>query len=316
VLRLFTVLCLVLAGFGCQKVGSQTIGDRHGKPLHILATTSMIADAAKQIGGDLVTVDVLMGPGIDPHLYKARPSDTRKLQNADLILFNGLHLEGQIDHLLRQQSHRSFAVADGLPNLRPAEEGAEGGEQGSSGHHDPHVWFDVSHWSKVVERIRDKFAEVDPANAKLYTERAENYLKELTALDSEIRESVGRIPAEKRILITCHDAFGYFGRAYGFQVHGLQGVSTASDASGKDVQALADIIGKAKIRSVFAETSVPDKGLQAVLMAVSKKYDGFQCRLSDTPLYSDSLGEPDGPAGTYIGMVRTNVRTIVAALGE
>jgi manganese/zinc/iron transport system substrate-binding protein len=304
---LFLFLCVI----GCKRTDSVDSPPLNDKPIQVLATTGMIADAVRAVGGEDVEVECLMGPGVDPHLYKAKPSDTQKLRDAQVIAFNGLHLEGQIDNLLRSQegAKKTIAVADGLPNLID-------GDVGSGTHYDPHVWFDVKLWMKCVENIRDALMAYDPARSSRYRERANAYLKELDNLHVEIINHVARLPKEKRVLITCHDAFGYFGRAYGFDVHGLQGVSTASEASGRDVQSLADIIGQRKVKAVFAETSVADKGLKAVLLTVEKKYGGFRCVLAKESLYSDALGEPNEPAGTYIGMVRHNVRAIVSALGE
>jgi manganese/zinc/iron transport system substrate-binding protein len=200
------------------------------------------------------------------------------------------------------------AVAAGLPDLRPAEEGFDAP--------DPHVWFDVRLWMKVVERVRDALADLDPAHADQYRANAAGYLQELDALDKEVRETLARVPGERRVLITAHDAFGYFGRAYGFEVRGLQGVSTAGDTSSRDVQELADLIGTRKVRAVFAETSVPDKGMQAVMQAVRSKYKGFEVRLAADKLYSDALGAPGSGGETYAGMVRHNVNAIVKALGD
>ena len=215
----------------------------------------MIADAARAIGGSQVDVDCLMGPGVDPHLFVPKPKDSSRIQSADLVLYNGLHLEGKMTDVFadRAKSDWTVAVAEGLPDLRQAEVGFEGT-------HDPHVWFDVRLWMKAVENVRNALAEVDPAHAELYQKNAADYLKHLDALDKEVREKISALSSDRRVLITAHDAFGYFGRAYGFEVKGLQGVSTAGDTSARDVQELADLIGTRQIKAIFAETSVPDKG--------------------------------------------------------
>lgn len=303
-------LAVILSG--CKKpAGGPERPDFSGRPVKVLATTGMIADAARAVGGDRVQVDCLMGPGADPHLYVPSPKDLARVEGADLVLYNGLHLEGKMVDLFEERAGKTWtvAVAAGLPDLRQAEEGFEGT-------HDPHVWFDVRLWMKVVERVRDALADIDPAHADQYRANADVYLRELDSLDREVREKLAKVPSERRVLVTAHDAFGYFGRAYGFQVRGLQGVSTAADTSARDVQDLADLIGDRKIRAVFTETSVPPKGVRAVIEVVHSKYKGFQVRLADDQLYSDALGPPGTPGETYVGMVRHNVNAIVRALGD
>jgi manganese/zinc/iron transport system substrate-binding protein len=306
VLAVFTIGCA-----GCKKPnGDRPRPDLTGRNFKILATTGMIADAAREVGGEYVEVDCLMGPGIDPHLYFASPKDLSRIQGADLVLYNGLHLEGKMTDLFESRSRTTWTVgvAEGLPDLRQAEEGFEGT-------HDPHVWFHVRLWMKVVENVRDTLADIDPAHAEQYKANAAKYLERLDALDREVHEKVARIPNGRRVLVTAHDAFGYFGRAYGFEVRGLQGVSTAGDTSARDVQDLADLIGTRRIKAVFTETSVPDKGMLAVMQAVRSKYK-FDVRLADDKLYSDALGTPGSGGETYVGMVRHNVDAIVRALGD
>ncbi len=302
------VLCLS----GCKKTeGPLPKPDLSGRKAKILATTGMIADAARAVGGKHIEVDCLMGPGIDPHLFVASPGDLSRIENSDLVLYNGVHLEGKMSDLFEERAKRAWTigVADDLPDLREAEEGFEGT-------HDPHVWFDVKLWMRVVEKIRDTLIDIDPKNGESYRANSENYLRELESLDREVRTKIQSIPEQSRVLITAHDAFGYFGRAYGIEVNGLQGVSTVATPSVKDVQALADLIGSRKIKAVFAETSVPSKGMEAVLRAVRSKYKGFEVKLAEEELYSDALGLPGSKGETYIGMVRHNVDAIVKALGE
>jgi manganese/zinc/iron transport system substrate-binding protein len=302
-------LSLSFLAAGCQKLnGDPAPPDLTNRKARVLATTGMIADAARVVGGEYVEVDCLMGPGIDPHQFVASPRDLGRIEGADLVLFNGLHLEGKMTDVLEKRS-RTVAVAEHLPDLRQAEEGFEGT-------HDPHVWFDVRLWMKVVEKVRDTLADLDPAHAEQYRANAVKYLQELDVLDKAVREKVARVPSDRRVLISAHDAFGYFGRAYGFEVRGLQGVSTAGDTSARDVQELADLIGTRRIKAVFAETSVPDKGMQAVMQAVRSKFKGFEVRLAEDKLYSDALGQPGSGGETYVGMVRHNVDAIVKALGE
>jgi manganese/zinc/iron transport system substrate-binding protein len=309
----FAAIACTLAGSGCKKPSGQlrTHDYDRGQPVRVLATTGMIADATQVVGGDRVQVDCLMGPGIDPHLFVPRPDHLTRIQQAHLVLYNGLHLEGKMTDIFadRGRTDWTVAVAEGLPDLRQAEVGFEGT-------YDPHVWFDVRLWMKCVEKIRDTLVEIDPLHADIYRTNATQYLSQLAALDSEVREKIARLPTERRVLVTAHDAFGYFGRAYSFEVRGLQGVSTAGDTSGRDVQELADLIGTRKIKAVFTETSVPDKGMKAVMEAVRSKYKGFEVRLAEDKLYSDALGAPGSGGETYVGMVRHNVDAIVRALGD
>ena len=308
----------VLAALGCvTAVGCKKADGRPSRPdlsnrkAKVLATTGMIADAARGVGGEHVEVEALMGPGVDPHLFVATPRDLARIESADLVLYNGLHLEGKMTDLFEQRSKTTWTVgvAEGVPDLLDAEEGFEGTK-------DPHVWFDVRLWIKAVEKVRDTLSDLDPAHAGQYQANAGKYVRELDELDRWVREQITRIPSERRVLISAHDAFRYFGRAYGLEVRGLQGVSTAGDTSTRDVQALADLIGSRNIKAVFAETSVSDKGMEKVRQAVRQKYKGFDVRIAADQLYSDALGEPGSPGATYVGMVRHNVEAIVAALAD
>src|SRR5262245_5816705 len=293
----FFLAMAVFTACGCKKPsGLPAPPDLGGKPVTVFATSGMIADAARAVGGQHVEVDCLMGPGVDPHKYVPSPNDLARISNAHLTLYNGLHLEGKMTDIFEARAHNTWTVAvgDDLPNLRAAEEGFEGT-------HDPHVWFDVRMWMKVVEKVRDTLCEIDPAHVDAYQANASTYLHQLEALDHEIRQKLAKVPESRRVLITSHDAFGDFGRAYGFEVRGLQGVSTAVDTSLRDVQDLADLIGARKIKAVFTETSVPAKGMQAVQQVVRSKYKGFEVRVADDQLYSDALGEPGTPGETYVG---------------
>lgn len=276
-------------------------------PLQVVGTTGMVADLAREVGGDRVNVVGLMGPGIDPHLYKASHGDTRRLARADVVFYNGLHLEGKmIDVLVRMGRQKpTYAVTEYVPEelLREPPE--------FSGHYDPHVWFDVSLWIYAVDRVRDALAEVDPDGRDYYEARASAYKQRLREIDDYVRRRIGEIPPERRVLVTAHDAFGYFGAAYGMEVVGLQGISTATEYGLRDVQALVDMIVERGIKAVFVEASVAPRAIEAVVSGVRAR--GHSVTIGGT-LYSDSLGEPGTPAGTYIGMVRHNVDTIVAAL--
>lgn len=307
--------CLALMLPGCRRVDEGIPRpDLSNRKARVVATTGMIADVVKEVGGEYVEVECLLGPGGDPHKYYPSPGDMTKLGNADIIFYNGLELEAKMGEVFEKLSktRRTVAVTKDIP---PAE--LREPEPGFEGTHDPHVWFDVKLWQKAVHAVRDALVELDPTHAADYQANATAYLKKLDDLDAEVRREIkSKVPVERRVLITAHDAFGYFGKAYGFTVKGLQGTSTATQTGTRNVQDLARTIGEKKIPVIFGETSVPDEGIRAVLEAVEKQYPGVKVRLSDARLYSDALGEPGTDAGTYIGMVRHNVRTIVSALSQ
>jgi manganese/zinc/iron transport system substrate-binding protein len=248
-----------------------------------------------------------MGPGVDPHLYKASAGDVRRLASADLILYNGLHLEAAMADLLAEMDGRTRTRAvtadiDRSLLLRPPEfEGA----------FDPHVWSDVSLWKVAVETVRAALEESDPEGEEHFRTNAAALQEELEELDAWIRAEVARVPPELRVLVTAHDAFHYFGRAYGFEVRGLQGLSTVAEAGAGDVQDLARFIVERRIPALFVESSIPTRNIEAVQAAVAAR--GVQVRLGGT-LFSDAMGDPGTPEGTYPGMIRHNVRTIVGAL--
>jgi manganese/zinc/iron transport system substrate-binding protein len=275
--------------------------------VRVTTTTSMIADLVKNVGGERVEVRGLMGPGIDPHLYKASEGDLHAIEKADVIFYNGLHLEAGLGQVLERMGEwkRVIAVSDNIPReLLLASVDYENS-------YDPHVWFDVQLWQYAVESVRDALIAVDPENAATYEENAAAYLTELDILDNYVHQQAGRVPEDQRILVTAHDAFGYFGRAYGFEVHGLQGISTVSEASTGDVQALAEMIAQRRVPAIFIETSIPQRTVQAVQAAVRSR--GFAVEIGGE-LFSDALGDPDSLEGTYTGMVRHNIDTITSAL--
>ncbi len=279
-----------------------------GQPLQVVATTTIVGDLVRSIGGEDIQVEALMGPGVDPHLYKASAGDVRRMSSADVIFYSGLHLEGKMTDVLagmNQRGVRTVAVAECIPEDRliPL--------QGFEGLHDPHVWFDVNLWSETVECVTRTLTELNPAGADAYAANAREYLNELAALDLWVREGAAELAPERRVLVTAHDAFAYFGRAYGFEVHGLLGVSTASETGTADVQRLAEFIVERRIPAVFVETSVPPRYVEALQEAVGAR--GFVVEIGGS-LYSDSLGDPGTPAGNYAGTVRANVETIVGAL--
>jgi len=275
--------------------------------INVVTTIGMITDAVENIGGERVEVNGLMGPGVDPHLYKASAGDVTRMQSADVIFYNGLHLEGAMAELFEkmEKSTLTVAVTAGIAEeqlLSPLE---------FTGMHDPHVWFDVTLWMDAVRQIEKTFAELDPPHADLYHANAEAYLAHLTKLDASVREQVKVIPEDVRVIITAHDAFNYMGRAYGFEVRGLQGISTATEAGTKDVQELANFIVDRKIPAIFVESSVPRRAVEALQAAVNAK--GFAVEIGGE-LFSDAMGDPGTPEGTYHGMVEHNIHTITKAL--
>ncbi|HEU0016328.1 MAG TPA: zinc ABC transporter substrate-binding protein [Longimicrobium sp.] len=275
--------------------------------LNVVTTIGMIRDVVENVGGEHVHVIGLMGPGVDPHLYKASEGDVRRLFRADVIFYGGLHLEARMGEVLEEMNARTrtVAVSSAVPGdllLAPPE---------FKGAFDPHVWFDVRMWSMTVDTVAATLAAADPPNAAAYRANAQAYRAELERLHAYVREQARRVPEERRVLITAHDAFNYFGRAYGFQVRGLQGISTASEAGTADVQALATFIARRRIPAVFVESSIPRRTIEAVQEAV--RAQGFDVHIGGS-LFSDAMGNPGTPQGTYAGMVRHNIDTIVGAL--
>lgn len=288
---------------GCEATETGSSGDR----LQVVATTGIVGDLVQNIGGSEVEVVALMGPGVDPHLYRASEGDVRRLAAADLIMYNGLHLEAAMADVLEQMQGRKRTVAVGdaiAPErlLSPSE---------FAGAYDPHIWFDVSLWMQGAERVRDALIEADPAHTAEYRANTEAYLAELEELDAYVQAQAERVPPETRVLITAHDAFNYFGRAYDFEVRGLQGINTASEAGIGDVRALADFIARQRIPAIFIESSIPPRTVEAVQAAARAR--GYDVEIGGE-LFSDALGNPGTPAGTYVGTVRHNIDTIVGAL--
>lgn len=293
---------------GCGPVATTGTPDLSSREtIQVVTTTGMVADLVERIAGERVRMTQLMGPGVDPHLYKASERDVLALADADIIFFSGLHLEAKLADVLERVEGRvvTQAVTDAIPRerlLRPA---------AFEGAYDPHVWFDVTLWAHAARQVRDTFVALDPAHADLYRANAEAAEAELEALDAEVRRLAATVPSSKRVLVTAHDAFLYFGRAYGFEVRGLQGISTVSEAGAADVNDLAAYIAEREIPAVFVESSVPQQTIRAVQEAVQAR--GFDVRIGGE-LFSDAMGDPGTPEGTYPGMVRHNVETIVEAL--
>jgi len=273
----------------------------------IVTTTGMIADAVTNIAGKHAEVIALMGSGVDPHLYKPTHGDIEKITNADLILYNGLHLEGKMGEVLHKASRikRVEAISNRIKKdqLRKIE--------GFNDLYDPHIWFDVSLWSEAVSSIAKHLQEIDTVNATSYKRNSELYLTRLDSLHRAVRQAMTTIPVPQRVLITAHDAFGYFGDAYGVDVRGLQGISTMSEFGLRDVTELVNFIVSRKIKAIFVESSVSNRSIQAVIEGCKEK--GWNVVVGGT-LYSDAMGSAGTKEGTYIGMVNANVQTIISSL--
>ncbi|HUG16172.1 MAG TPA: zinc ABC transporter substrate-binding protein [Thermomicrobiales bacterium] len=302
---LLTGMVLVLvAACGDDENSADAIGSR---PIKVVATTGMIGDTVANVGGERVDVESLMGPGVDPHLYQASASDVNRLDDADIIFYNGLELEGRMtDIFVRLASSRPTVAVAGDVDPTLLREPPE-----FEGKYDPHVWFDVTLWVHVTRTIERELSELDPGSADLYKENADAYVAQLEELDAWVASEIQRIPEQTRVLVTAHDAFGYFGARYGMEVEGLQGISTASEAGAADVQDLARMIADRGIVAIFVETSVPQATIEAVQAAV--RAHGGEVEIGGE-LYSDAMGSEGTPGGTYIGMIRHNVETIVTAL--
>ena len=278
------------------------------KKIKVAATTSMVADLVRSVGGEDVEVHGLMGPGVDPHLYKATASDILKLQQANVIFYNGLLLEGKMQELFGQMARKKrfvYAVTEDLPKdqlLEPASMG---------GHYDPHVWFDVPLWSKCASKVAEGLGEFDPARKAAFEKRAVELEKKMAELHQWALKKSAELPKEKRIVVTSHDAFNYFGRAYDFQVVGLQGISTVTEAGVADMAKMVDFIKQAKVPAVFVESSVAHATINRISTDAGVKIGG--------ELFSDAMGTPGQiengyDLGTYDGMIKHNLNTVVSAL--
>ncbi len=274
----------------------------------VVATTGMIADAARQVGGDLVEVRGLMGAGVDPHSYRQTRTDIAAMVRADLVLWHGLYLEAQMEEFLLDlgQRNRVVAVGEAVPRDRLL------AHDEYENRFDPHIWMDPDLWAEVVRATRDALTEVLPGGAAAFAENAERHLADIARLSAYSREVLGRVPEASRVLLTAHDAFGYFGRAYGFEVVGIQGISTESEAGLNRIGELVEMLVERRIGAVFVESSVSDRNIRALVEGAAAR--GHKVRIGGE-LYSDAMGSPGTYEGTYLGMIDHNVTTIAAALG-
>ena len=301
------VLALALAGCGQRSQGTNSSPSAHRK-IRVTTTVTMVGDLVKEVGGDRVEVQGLMGPGVDPHLYKATASDVTKLQNADVIFYSGLLLEGKMQDIFSKLARAKkfvYPVTEAIPQeklLEPPE---------FSGHYDPHVWFEVPLWKECVETVVKGLSEFDSANKTHYEQRGVEVKRKMDALHEWALKRAAELPPEKRILITSHDAFNYFGRAYGFKVVGLQGISTVTESSLADMAKMVEFIKKNNVKAVFVESSVPPNTIKRISEDAGVKIGG--------ELFSDAMGTPGQmengyDLGTYEGMIKHNLDTVVNAL--
>ena len=299
VLSVFSLSLLL----SCEPAEKRATSDR----LYVVATTGMVADLVQAIGGSEVEVDALMGPGVDPHLYKATQGDLSRLQEADLVVYNGLHLEGKMGEVLEKLGQRKsvVAVSEGIPVEKLLQDTL------FSGNYDPHIWFDVSLWATAIPVVTAALIREDSTRRDYFMDRATQYAVELEGLHNWVRDTLQVLPADRRVVVTAHDAFNYFGRAYDVEVRGLQGISTLSEFGLRDRVDLVNFLVAKDIKAVFVETSVSTKNIESIIEGCRQK--GHSVRIGGN-LFSDAMGAAGTPEGTYIGMVQSNVRTLIQSL--
>ncbi len=304
-LKAVPVSALALAGAG-PLVWSRSA--RAAPAVTVVATTSMIADAARQVGGERVAVTALMGPGVDPHAYRQTRSDIAAMLRADAVLWHGLYLEAQLEEFLLDLGNRKrvFAVGEAAPRDRLI------AHDDYSNKFDPHIWMDPSLWRSVVVAVRDALSEIDPDGAAAYAAGAERHLATIDMLNAYAAERLASVPAEQRVLVTAHDAFNYFGRAFDFEVLGIQGISTESEAGLRRIEELVDTLVTRGVTAVFVESSVSDRNVQALIEGAAAR--GHTVSIGGE-LFSDAMGPSGTYEGTYIGMIDHNVTGITRALG-
>ncbi len=306
-MRVCMMVLLVCGAVACSPQDPQDEALRY--PYRVVSTTGMIGDLVREVGGEQVESVTLIGEGVDPHLYNPTRSDVATLMAADVVFYNGLQLEGRMtDVLIRvgRDGKPVYAVTDLIDEtyLMDSEE--------AEGYHDPHVWMDVGAWIKALDVVTGALSEVDPAHADQYASRAAAHRERMEELHDYALRAIDTIPERNRILITAHDAFNYFGRAYDIEVRGIQGLSTESEAGLQDINRLVDLLVERNIGAVFVETSVAEKNVRALIEGARSR--GQTVRIGGT-LFSDAMGEAGTYEGTYIGMIDHNVTTITRALG-
>ncbi len=297
--QLITLLAITLF-FSCKNEKQS-----NGK-LNVVTTTTMITDLVKNIGGEHINLQGLMGSGVDPHLYKASEGDVTKLANADIIFYNGLHLEGKLVEVFeKMKNKKTIAISDALDKSTLI------GSEYFASNYDPHIWFDINYWKQATQFVVKTLSEAIPEQKTNFEANGTKYIEQLNTLKNKVETTINTLPKEQRILVTAHDAFNYFGKAFNFKVVGLQGLSTATEAGVQDVQKLSAFIIENKVKAIFVESSVPKRTIEALQASVKSK--GHEVTIGGT-LYSDALGDAGTIEGTYIGMFEYNVNTIVGAL--
>ncbi|MBA2443628.1 MAG: zinc ABC transporter substrate-binding protein [Rubrobacter sp.] len=302
------VLAAALA-VGCGGDSEEGSGEAlaEDQPIQATVTTNIIGDLVEQVGGDDVEVTALMGPGVDPHLYNASQGDVSALQDADVVFYNGLFLEGQMQDILVQVGQDSPTVQ--VTGNVPEEELLE--SEDYEDQFDPHVWFDLDLWQTAVDPVVEQLSELRPDAAEDFEQRGEEYQQELEEADTFVEESISSILEEQRVLVTAHDAFRYFGERYGIEVQGLQGISTDAEVGSGDVQEVADFLAEREIGAIYSETSVPPRGIESVQAATQDR--GWDVEIGGE-LYGDALGEPGTATGTLAGAMRQNAEIIEEGL--
>ena len=313
-IQLLPLIVLLCALAGCGRSEStapsgQTDVSAPTERYTIVATVGMVADVARHVAGDRASVVGLMGSGVDPHLYKPTRSDVKRMMDADVIFYNGLLLEGKMtDSLIRAATSgkRVHAVTELLSEeflLEPEE---------FEGHYDPHVWMDPAAWARTIAVVRDALIEFDPEGEADYRANAQGYADEVEALDAYAVRVLTSVPESQRVLVTAHDAFNYFGRRFGYQVVGIQGISTESEAGVRDIESLVDLLVERNIRAVFVESTVSERNINALIAGAGAR--GHEVAIGGE-LFSDAMGDDGTYEGTYIGMIDHNATTIARALG-
>ncbi|GEK49974.1 metal ABC transporter solute-binding protein, Zn/Mn family [Vreelandella venusta] len=277
-------------------------------PLNVVATIGMIADVAQEVGGECVNVEAMMGPGVDPHLYQASASDVATLRNAEQIFYSGYSLEGQLGDVLERFSERTPTLAVAPASIDPASLITSQDVYGI----DPHLWMDVSLWAQTLPTLNTALSEARPDCAATFDANTERYQTQLLALHEWVTDSIASIPDEQRILVTAHDAFGYFGRAYDIDVEGIQGISTETETGIADIRNMTDIVVDRAVPALFIESTINPRTVQAVIDAAQQRGQVVEI---GGELYSDAMGDPDTVDGTYMGMIYRNTQHIVEALG-
>lgn len=316
----FVLACLaIISALGCTNSGSSSQSHQNrpdhrfdgAYPIQVVCTTGQVAELVRRIGRRHVSVDALMGPGVDPHLYTPVGSDVRKMAGADAVFYNGLHLEGRMTELFERMAAKklAFAVTSGLaarqdPRLRRPPE--------FEGLYDPHVWHDASIWADCAQDVANKLAEFDPPHAEQYQASAEAFQAELLELDEFCQEQIAQIPEQRRILVTAHDAFAYFGAAYDIEVHGLKGISTEAEKDIGRQEEIQQLLLERRVPAIFVESAVAPRAIES--LAEPCRAAGLDLQVPNEPLYADAMGAAGSDAADYAGMMRHNVRTIVDAL--